>query len=408
MRILHTADWHLDKRLGSHSRLLEQRYALDEICRLADEHEVDAVLLAGDNFDTFNPSAEARNLFYKTVKKLSKNGSRPVIAIAGNHDSPERTEEPEPLAQECGVFVLGYQDTAVPVCQLDSGVEITKSSPGFVEIKLPSCPYPLRLLLTPYANEVRLRKFLAVTEVGTEMRQHLQKTWQNLADQHCDKNGVNVLAAHLFFTKENEAYSEEPEEERPILVVGGAQAIFSSNVPRQVQYVALGHLHSCHQVDVEPCPIWYAGSPLQYSFSEAGQQKFVCLVDVEPGESAVVQKFPLSSGKQLVRTRFKSVETAVAWLLENPSTLVELTMCTEGFLSAAGQQQLRAVHTGIVNIIPVVTSEDQNESHKNDIDVTRDVDHLFSQFFISKTGQQPNEELIQLFKQVRSHNASTI
>ena len=73
---------------------------------LAEEHNVDAVLIAGDLFDTFNPSTEATELFYRTVHRLSKNGSRAVVAIAGNHDSPDRIEAPDPLARECGIIFI--------------------------------------------------------------------------------------------------------------------------------------------------------------------------------------------------------------------------------------------------------------------------------------------------------------
>jgi len=107
MKILHTSDWHLGKRLENFSRLDEQIAVLDEICTIADKENIDAVLVAGDLFDTFNPPTEAVELFYRSLKKLSKNGSRPVIAIAGNHDSPDRIESPDPLARECGIIFAG-------------------------------------------------------------------------------------------------------------------------------------------------------------------------------------------------------------------------------------------------------------------------------------------------------------
>src|SRR5690625_3667256 len=90
MRILHTADWHLGKKLDFYSRLDEQKAVMAEIIQIAEEKAVDMVIIAGDLFDTFNPPNEATELLYKTLKKLAKNGKVPVIAIAGNHDSPDR------------------------------------------------------------------------------------------------------------------------------------------------------------------------------------------------------------------------------------------------------------------------------------------------------------------------------
>ena len=113
MKILHTADWHLGKRLESISRHEEQVIVLKEIEQLADEHNVDAIVIAGDLFDTFNPPNESIDLLYKTCKNLSKNGERVVIAIAGNHDSPERVEVPEHFARECGIVFIGFPDTIV-------------------------------------------------------------------------------------------------------------------------------------------------------------------------------------------------------------------------------------------------------------------------------------------------------
>jgi exonuclease SbcD len=88
--ILHTADWHLGKRLGSLTRIDEQKTVLSEICEIADSNNVDVVVIAGDIFDTTNPPTEAIELLYSTLKNLSKKGTRPVIVIAGNHDSPDR------------------------------------------------------------------------------------------------------------------------------------------------------------------------------------------------------------------------------------------------------------------------------------------------------------------------------
>ncbi|KKX47486.1 exonuclease SbcCD subunit D [Sphingobacterium sp. IITKGP-BTPF85] len=104
LKILHTADWHLGKRLDYFSRFDEQKVVLDEIVQIADQEQVDLVIVAGDLFDAFNPPVEAIELLYKTLKRLTKNGSRPVIAIAGNHDSPDRVDAPDSLARDCGII----------------------------------------------------------------------------------------------------------------------------------------------------------------------------------------------------------------------------------------------------------------------------------------------------------------
>ena len=173
MKLLHTSDWHLGKRLENLSRLDEQKDVLKEICELAEAEQVDAVIVSGDLFDTYNPSAEAVDLFYKTLKRLANNGKRAVIAIAGNHDSPDRIEAPDPLARECGILFAGYPNAFIPPFALESGLGVTQSEEGFAELLLPGCPDPLRLLLTPYANEFRIKAYLGHEDSEEELRKLL-------------------------------------------------------------------------------------------------------------------------------------------------------------------------------------------------------------------------------------------
>ena len=401
MKLLHTSDWHLGKRLDDFSRMEEQQSVLLEICELAEREQVDAVLVAGDLFDTFNPPTEAVDLFYKSLKRLSNNGRRPVIAIAGNHDSPDRIESPDPLARECGIIFAGYPNSNVAPFELESGLKVLQSSEGFLELRLPESEIPLRLLLTPYANEYRLKTCLGLENSEEELRTVLQQKWHQLADQFCDENGVNVLVSHLFVVRKGEELPEEPVDEKPILHVGGAQAIFTENIPGQVQYTALGHLHRMHRVDSNPCPVYYSGSPLSYSFSEANQKKYVLLADVEPAGTAAVREVELTRGKKLWRKRAEGLEDALQWLVENQDCLVELTLVTDTFLTAMERRQLSAAHSGIVAIIPeVIHAEDLVGTNQKKIDLTRSMEELFCDYFKHEKGQEPNNELMNLFTEI--------
>ena len=401
MKLLHTSDWHLGKRLDDFSRMEEQQAVLQEICELAEREQVDAVLVAGDLFDTFNPPTEAVDLFYKTLKRLSNNGRRPVIAIAGNHDSPDRIESPDPLARECGIIFAGYPNSSVAPFELDSGLKVLQSSEGFLGLRLPKSEIPLRLLLTPYANEYRLKTCLGLENSEEELRTVLQQKWKQLADQYCDEHGVNVLVSHLFVIKKGEVLPEEPADEKPILHVGGAQAVYTENIPKQVQYTAMGHVHRMHRVDSNPAPVYYSGSPLSYSFSEANQKKYALLVDVEPGETAGVREVELSQGKKLLRKRAEGLEDALQWLAENQDCLVELTLVTDTFLTALERKQLNVAHSGIVAIIPeVIHADELIDTIQKKIDLTRSMEELFRDYFKHEKGQEPNEELMNLFTEI--------
>lgn len=402
MKILHTSDWHLGKRLEHFSRLKEQQQVLEEICSIADNEKVDAVVVAGDLFDTYNPPTEAVDLFYKTLKKLASDGHRPVIAIAGNHDSPDRIESPDPLARECGIVFLGYPNSVVPNFALDTGLKVKRSEPGFVEIQLPGNEAPLRLIHTSYANEFRLKKYLGHEDEEQQLREILSNSWQMLAEKHCNDKGVNILVSHLFFVKEGTEKLEEPEDEKPILHVGGAQAIYSSNVPAQVQYVALGHLHRKQEVDKIPCPVMYAGSPVSYSFAEANQQKYVLLVEVEPGQEATIKETELLSGKKLLRYKADSVDDAAKWLTENPKCLVELTIVSDTYLTANDRKMLHKMHEGIVTIIPEIKNKELLTNNCSTIDLSKNIDELFRDYFFKAKGQEPNERIMQLFNEIKS------
>ena len=401
MKLLHTSDWHLGKRLDDFSRLEEQQAVLQEICEIAEREQADAVLVAGDLFDTFNPPIEAVDLLYKTLKRLTNNGHRPVIAIAGNHDSPDRIESPDPLARECGIVFAGYPNSQVTPLELESGLKVVRSEEGFLELQLPGTNVPLRILLTPYANEYRLKTCLGVENSEEELRAVLQEKWQGLAGRFCDGNGVNVLVSHLFMVKKGEEVPEEPEEEKPILHVGGAQVIYSENIPGQVQYTALGHLHRMQRVDSAPCQVYYSGSPLSYSFSEANQKKYVLLVGAEPGQIVDVREIELTKGKRLLRKRAEGLEEALQWLGENQDVLVELTLVTDTFLTAMERRQLNAVHSGIVSIIPEVTNATNLVgSRQKQIDLSRSMEELFCDYFRHDKGQEPNDEIKSLFTEI--------
>lgn len=401
MRLLHTSDWHLGKRLDDFSRMEEQYAVLQEICEIADREQVDAVLIAGDLFDTFNPATEAVDLFYKTLKRLANNGKRLVVAIAGNHDSPDRIEAPNPLARECGIILIGFPNSIVPHFELDSDLKTIQSKEGFVELKLPGTDVLLRILLTPYANEFRLKTYLGQEDTDEELRNVLQAKWQELAAEQCDTKGVNVLVNHLFIVKKGEEFPEEPADEKPILHVGGAQAIYSENIPEQIQYTAMGHLHRMHRVDSNPCPIYYSGSPLSYSFAEANQKKYILLVDVEPGKLASVREIELIGGKKLLRKRAEGMEDALNWLIQNPDCLAELTMVTETYLTAQERKQLSAAHNGIISIIPEVKNTNELVSgSQRKIDLTQNMEQLFADYFRHEKGQEPNDEVMKLFAEI--------
>lgn len=398
MKILHTADWHLGKRLDRFSRLEEQILVMEEIVQIADEQKVDLVLVAGDLFDNFNPGVEAIELFYKTLKRLSLNGKRPVIAISGNHDSPSLIDAPDPLARECGIILIGHPKAKVHPFELEN-FKITTSVDGMIELTLKNHNFPIRILHTAFANEMRLKEYFGENKEDA-LNQVLADNWKTIADEFCDAKGVNILMTHLYMNKRGTPVLEEPDGEKPIKI-GNADLIYSDTIPPQIQYTALGHLHAFQNIGTKEKPVVYSSSPLCYSFSEAGQTKYVSIIDVEPNRDASYEKVALKKGKPLVRKTFDDVEKAIEWLSENQNTLIELTLESETYLKAEERKMLYNAHHGIVHLIPKVKNQKFPESQQSEINLNQDIRSLFKDYFKSKNNaQEPNEDLLNLFNEI--------
>ena len=377
---------------------------LDEICQIADREAVDVVLIAGDLYDTYNPPIEATELFYKAVKRLANGGKRAVVAIAGNHDSPDRIEAPDPLARECGIIFAGLPHSEVRTFRLDDGIEVSKSAPGFIELKLPNCDFPLRLLLTPYANEGRLRKDLGSEHPEAQLREILAGHWQSLVDEYCDTNGLNMMVAHLLMMSHGDTPPDENTDEEKAM--GPASVIHTQNLPQGLDYVALGHIHTFRNMTGGPCPAVYSSSPLAFSFPSRGQnneagKKHIVIVEGEPGKEISYRSIALESGMPLYRRKFPSVETALEWLDENQECYVELHIETTDFLSAEARKSIMAAHPRVVGPIPAfIKGEGNSDEESNSIDLKLGREELFRRYFLASKGVEANDELMELFREV--------
>ncbi len=401
MKILHTADWHLGKKLDMLSRMEEQRAVLEEICQLSEKEEPNAVIIAGDIFDTPNPPIEALELFYKTAKRLTRNGKCVVIGIAGNHDSPDRIEAPDPLARECGIILTGYPDSVVTPFLLETGLGVTHSEPGFISLQLPECDAPLRIILTPYANEARLKTYLSKEKEEENLRTLMEEKWRALSEKYCsDNKGVNLLVTHLFVMKKGEARPEEGEEERSVLTVGGAQEFYSDNFPTHIHYVALGHIHRPQTISQIPCPIVYSGSPIAYSMAESGQQKSVVILETSPNSETIYRLFPLNSGRRLYKKSFHSIDEAEEWLKENPDAIAEVTIITDTALTPAQRKRLYQANPAIFLRLELQSGGSNVNKRESIYTLDKSMEELFQEYHQYKYQQQPSPELMSLFLEV--------
>ena len=293
MRFLHTADWHVGKTLKGRSRIAEQEQVLREIVRIARAHEVDAVLVAGDLYDTAAPSADAQKLVNRTLLGLAQDGVE-VVAIAGNHDHAATIDAYRGFAKAAGITLVGTVRTAA-----NGGlVEFTARSTG-ERATLAVLPF----LSTRYA--VRAAELLAGTPAqhtsayDQQLRDILGKLTAGFRD-----DAVNLVMAHLTVLDGRMGGGER-----------AAQSIFEYAVPAGIfpvdaHYVALGHLHR-RQTVAASCPVHYSGAPLAVDFGEQENTPVVCVVDAAPGTPAAVTDVPIQAGRRLRTLRGTVAELSV-------------------------------------------------------------------------------------------------
>jgi exonuclease SbcD len=378
VRILHTADWHLGKTLEGRSRLPEQAQFLEELLQIVEEEKVDVILMAGDVYDTVNPPAQAEVLFYESLQRLSNKGKRPVAVIAGNHDNPDRLSASRPLASTQHISLLGYPATEVQSIYIPATDEI---------LKLASLPYP---------SESRLNEVLSEQFEERMIRDHYDARIRQFFDKMCEQfteKSVNIAMSHLFVAGGNSSDSERPIE------VGGAFTVAAESLPHQAQYVALGHLHRPQTIKRAKTSARYSGSPLAYSFSEAGYTKSVTIIDAEPGKQVETREVYLSSGKPLVKWKAaEGIQQVFTWLDEkkDENAWIDLEIHVTNALSMEEIHRIRKQHDGILHIRPIFP--EMLEAQKAVKMDSVPIEELFVRFYEKQSGgAQPEDELVRLF-----------
>jgi DNA repair protein SbcD/Mre11 len=282
MRLLHTSDWHLGRSLHGHDLLAAQAAVVDWLVEVVNAERVDAVLLSGDVHDRALPPVEAMRLFGEALARFRDAGAA-VVVISGNHDAPAR------LGDKAGLLDPRLRLLTDP-SQVDRPV-LLHDDAG-----------PVAVYGVPYLEPAAVRHVLPgddpepVGDDPVEAGAHTRVLRRAMRAVHADRvaRGVrSVVLAHAWVVG-----GAASESERDISVGGVA------NVPASlfdgVDYTALGHLH--RPQEVRP-GMRYSGSPLPYSFGEAGQAKGSLLVELGPTGLAGVHEVPAPVHRRLVALR---------------------------------------------------------------------------------------------------------
>jgi len=288
MRLVHTSDWHLGHTLHEIPRRTEHLAFFEWLLGRLEALAADALLVAGDIFDTSNPSAEAQSDLYEFLAVARRRmPGLDIVLIGGNHDSASRLDAPEPLLHAFGVRVVGGLPRSG-----NGGVDYDRL---IVPLKDKAGVEAARVVAMPFLRPVDLP--VIKDECGDPLIEGVRRMYAEVI-AHAERErapGQALLAmGHLYMT--GTAISELSERK----ILGGNQHALPVDLfPESLAYVALGHLHLAQAVARES--IRYSGSPIPLSMAEIGYRHQVCIVDIDDGKLVSVASEPIPRKVELLR-----------------------------------------------------------------------------------------------------------
>ena len=277
MKILHTSDWHIGRTLYGRKRYEEFEAFLSWLAKTIQQNEIDALLVAGDVFDTSAPSNRAQELYYRFLCRVAASSCRHVVVVAGNHDSPSFLNAPKELLKALDVHVVGSstsspEDEVLVLCNEQDAPELI-------------------VCAVPYLRDRDIR----VAEAGESVEDKERKLIEGirthyaavaaLAEQKREELGgdIPIVGTGHLFTAGGQTVDGDGVRE---LYVGSLAHVTAGIFPACFNYLALGHLHVPQKVNGSET-IRYSGSPLPMGFGEAKQQKSVCQVEFHSTAASV-------------------------------------------------------------------------------------------------------------------------
>lgn len=373
MKFIHTADWHLGKIVQGVYMTEDQRYVLEQLLETIEQERPDAVIIAGDIYDRAVPPAEAVELLDEWLERVVIDLATPVLAIAGNHDSPDRLDFATRIMEGQGLHLAGQLKREIkPVVLHDDAGEV-------------------HVYLVPYADPAWVRYLWDDESIRTH-DDALRAVLGSIAEG-LDPKARHVLVGHAFVTPGGEPSENTSDSERP-LSVGGAEQVHAEYFA-PFHYTALGHLHQAHHVLTER--IRYAGSPLKYSISEEHHVKGYYMVELDANGAVKVEKRTLTPRRDLRRVT-ASLEEIQSHPVNEDYVFVTLT---DEHPVLFPMEKIRAVYPNAMHVERQIRIPSDGESgiQKGMSKVKRESDPaaLFESFYKEVLGRELDDELRSIF-----------
>jgi exonuclease SbcD len=290
VRILHTSDWHLGRQLHQKPRDDEFDAFLTWLGNILEEERVEALVIAGDLFDTTHPSHLAQRQYFRFLKAARRTPCRHIIVVAGNHDAPGLVDAPSELLEDLDILVIGAATPDPADC-----VHILRDQDGTARLIVCAVPFLRdRDLLTSQAGETSRDREQRLLE-GTRAY-YAAAASHAAAMREREGHHLPILATGHLFAAGGTIVEDDGVRD---LYVGGIGAVPVDHFPAVLDYVALGHIHRPQAVGSGD-RIRYSGAPLAMGFGEAGQSKTVTLVDLEVDKRRISQR-EVPQQRRLVR-----------------------------------------------------------------------------------------------------------
>lgn len=317
MRIIHTSDWHLGQNFYSKSRAAEHSAFLDWLLSIAQQHEVDAIIVAGDIFDTGSPPSYARELYNHFVVQLQQTGCQ-LVVLAGNHDSVATLNESRDILAFLKTTVVANAGHAPFILPLRDG------TPGAV-----FCPVPFlrpRELVTSQAGHSSGEK---QQQLLSAISDYYQQQYQQACALRGDRPLPIIASGHL--TTVGASKSDAVRD----IYIGTLEAFPASHFP-PVDYIALGHIHRAQLVGGNE-HIRYSGSPISLSFDETGKSKSVNLVTFTDGHLTDVSPLtvPVTQPLAVLKGDFASISEQLGQWRDAPAdpvTWLDIEITSDEYL----------------------------------------------------------------------------
>jgi len=375
MKFFHTADWHLGKLVQGVYMTEDQAYILEEFIRHVEEEKPDAVVIAGDLYDRAVPPTEAVQLLDDVLQRIVIDLQVPVIAIAGNHDSPSRLHFGSGLMKKNGFHIVGTMEkNSRPIVLEDEYGEV-------------------HFHLIPYVDPSIVRNLYK----DDTIRNH-NDAQGKIIDQitkAMDPNSRHVGVGHAFVTPYGEEEENTSDSERP-LSIGGSEYV-NANHYKAFHYTALGHLHQAHYVLNDT--IRYAGSPLKYSISEEHHKKGFYIVELD-GEGNITTEKRLLTPKRDMYTVEGLMEDILEQSISEDYVFVRLLDETPVL---SPMEKVRSVYPNAMHVerkhfLPLHLASGEAAATKERRKMT-DLE-LFRSFYEEVKGAAPNEQTEEIFAEV--------